>query len=115
MSTAPAKLFGLFPRKGTIAVGSDADIVLWDPNKTVTLTNAHDASRRRLHAVRGYAVTGYPFATYVRGRAIFREGAVLGKGGGAQLARPEYPLIQRSGRLPTPFDPVAARLSADGA
>ena len=57
-STAPAKLFGLFPRKGTIAVGSDADVVLFDPGETARHLGQDAAWRLRLHAVRGQEVVG---------------------------------------------------------
>ena len=51
-STSPAKIFGLFPRKGTIAPGSDADIVIFDPNRTITLGGEDAAHERRLQPVR---------------------------------------------------------------
>ena len=58
MATAPAKLFGLFPRKGTIAVGSDADIVLFDPNETWTIRAAEHHSRVEYSLFEGREVTG---------------------------------------------------------
>jgi dihydropyrimidinase len=106
-STAPARLFGLFPRKGTIAVGSDADIVLWDPDKTVTLTNALMHHGSDYTPYEGMTVTGYPVATYVRGSLVFDGTAVVGKPGfGQHLARAPYPLIKPNGVFPTPFNPV---------
>ena len=52
-ATNHAKMYGLHPRKGTIAVGADADIAIWDPERKVTITQAHPASRLGLHALRG--------------------------------------------------------------
>ena len=52
-STAPAKIFGLYPKKGTIAVGADADLLVWDREKQHTLSAEDAAHARRLHAVRG--------------------------------------------------------------
>jgi dihydropyrimidinase len=106
-STAPARLFGLFPRKGTIAIGSDADIVLWDPNKTVTLTNALMHHGSDYTPYEGMVVTGYPVATYLRGSLVFDGAAVVGKPGfGQHFARAPYPLIKPNGVFPTPFNPV---------
>lgn len=106
VSTAPAKLFGLYPRKGTLAVGSDADFVLWDPRMKVTLTNAMMHHGSDYTPWEGVEVTGYPVATYLRGREIFRAGEILVEGGGEHLARPEYPMIEPREEFPTPFNPV---------
>ena len=107
VSTAPAKMFGLFPRKGTIAVGSDADIVLWDPGKRVTLTNALMHHGGDYTPYEGMQVTGYPVATYVRGTLVFDGKDVVGQPGfGQHLARAPYPYITPNGIFPTPFNPV---------
>jgi dihydropyrimidinase len=106
VSAAPAKLFGLYPRKGVIAVGSDADIVIWDPRKQVTLTNALMHHGGDYTPYEGKQVVGYPIATYLRGRLIFKEGKLTGTSGGLHLGRDEYPMIKPNGRFPTPFNPV---------
>ena len=73
VSTTPAKLFGLYPRKGTIAVGSDADIALWDPEREVTLTLAlmHDAMDYTPYE--GLRVRGWPVTTLSRGEVVAHE------------------------------------------
>ncbi|MEQ9489796.1 MAG: dihydropyrimidinase [Alphaproteobacteria bacterium] len=86
-ATNPAKLFGLYPRKGTIAVGSDADIALWDPEKTVTITNGMQHSGADYTPYEGRTVTGYPVTTIVRGEIVWSDGAPTGKTGGGQFLR----------------------------
>jgi dihydropyrimidinase len=107
VSTNPAKLFGLFPRKGTIAIGSDADIVIFDPKKSVTLTNAHMHHGADYTPYEGYRTQGYPVATYVRGTLVFDGEKIVGASGhGQYLARGPYPMIEPRGRFSSPFNPV---------
>jgi dihydropyrimidinase len=91
-ATNPARIFGLYPRKGTIAVGSDADLVLFDPRKVETI------DERRLHSRAGYdpfhafTITGVPVVTISRGEVIARNGELLGRPGrGEQLRRHRKP------------------------
>ena len=87
-STNAAKLFGLYPRKGTIAVGSDADLVLWDPDETREIRNADMLSRSGYSVHAGREVTGWPVLTLRRGEVVYRNGEVLGAAGsGALLSR----------------------------
>ena len=112
VSTNPAKLFGLHPRKGTIAVGSDADIVIFDPNKSVTLTNASMHHGGDFTPYEGYRTQGYPVATYVRGTLVFDGRAVVGEPGhGRYLARDVYGEIAPLGRFTSPFNPVDGALA----
>ena len=90
-STNPAKLMGLYPQKGIIAAGSDADIVFIDPKKTVKL------QRNMLHQnvdytpFEGMQVTGYPILTMLRGKVIARNNVFTGaKGDSLFLKRGTY-------------------------
>lgn len=110
-STNPAKLFGLFPQKGSLAVGSDADFILWDANKSVVLTNELMHHGGDYTPYEGYQTKGYPVATYLRGCLIFDGQTVTGPaGGGRFIARPPYPMIAPLERFPTPFNAVDGRL-----
>jgi dihydropyrimidinase len=107
VSTNPAKLFGLFPRKGTVAIGSDADFVIFDPDKSVTLTNAHMHHAGDYTPYEGYTTRGYPAATYVRGTLVFDGEKIVGAPGYGQfLARSPYSLIEPRQRFSSPFNPV---------
>src|SRR2546425_8288466 len=70
LATNPAKLFGLYPRKGTITIGSDADIVVFDPEKQVTITAASQHSRTDYNLYEGTDVTGSPEAVLLRGHLL---------------------------------------------
>jgi dihydropyrimidinase len=101
----PAKLFGLYPRKGTIAPGSDADIVLWDPAKKVTITNALLQHVIDYTPYEGMQVTGWPVVTVKSGRVAMRDGKVQAEPGtGKFLARAPYDLIKPRGTIPNDFD-----------
>ncbi len=87
-STMPAKLFGLFPRKGTIAVGSDADIVLFDPNEQWTVRAASHHSRVDYSLFEGRSVTGRVKKVFLRGKSIVDGDKWLGhEGGGTYIRR----------------------------
>jgi dihydropyrimidinase len=70
LSTNPAKLFGLYPRKGTIAVGSDADIVVFDPERKHTITSSGDHSKSDYNLFEGTEVTGTPEVVLLRGNVL---------------------------------------------
>jgi dihydropyrimidinase len=78
VSTRPAKLFGLYPRKGSLAVGADADLVVWDPEATATLSAATHHQRCDRTPYEGFEVRGLPAVVVVGGVVRFREGQVLG-------------------------------------
>ena len=77
--TNPAKIFGLYPKKGTIAVGSDADITIIDPNKEVVLTTDKLHSNVDYTAYEGFNLKGYPIFTILRGKVISKDGEFVGK------------------------------------
>jgi dihydropyrimidinase len=86
-ATAPAKRFGLYPRKGGIAPGFDADLVLWDPERQVTLTNGLMQHAIDYTPYEGMTVTGWPTMTMARGVIVMdREVVTAACGKGRYLA-----------------------------
>ena len=80
-STAAAKIFGLFPKKGTIAVGSDADIVVFDPNREQTISSATHHMRVDYSAYEGWTVKGVTETVLSRGKVLVENGEFKGKAG----------------------------------
>jgi dihydropyrimidinase len=87
MSTEPARLLGLAPRKGTIAVGSDADVLLLDPNRRATVRFTEMHSRCGYEPCEGLECVGWPVMTLSRGEVIARDGQFVGNPGRGQLVR----------------------------
>ncbi len=90
-ATSPAQLFGLYPRKGAIAVGADADFAFVDPQKQWTLDADALETRSALSAYLGKTFTGKVIRTIVRGRTVFVEDQVVGAPGWGQLVKPNAP------------------------
>ncbi|HEV2664598.1 MAG TPA: dihydropyrimidinase [Blastocatellia bacterium] len=86
-STAAAKIFGLFPKKGTIAVGSDADIVIFDPNREQTISAATHHMRVDYSAYEGWRVRGVTETVLSRGRAIVENNEFKGKAGAGRFLK----------------------------
>ena len=87
VSTTPAKLFGLYPRKGTIATGSDADLVIFDPNRQHTISAATHHMRVDYSMFEGIRVTGIPDVVLSRGRVIVQGDEFLGRPGAGEFLR----------------------------
>jgi dihydropyrimidinase len=85
-ATKPAKLFGLYPRKGTIAVGSDGDVVIWDPQLTRTIRDEDILSNGKFSIFNGWELTGWPVVTIRRGEVVYENGRILGAPGSGRLA-----------------------------
>src|SRR5690242_16733998 len=98
-ATNHAKTYGLYPKKGTIAVGGDADIAIWDPERELTIAQTllhHDSDYTPYEGIK---VKGWPVSTMVRGKFVVRDGALVGKpGSGAYVPREKSPLAKPSGK-----------------
>jgi len=91
VATAPAKLFGLFPRKGTIAPGSDADLVIFDPERSLTISATTQHQRVDYTPYEGMQVQGVPDTVLLRGRVLVADGNYVGgKGGGHFVPRQTF-------------------------
>ena len=94
-STNPAKIFGIYPEKGVLAAGSDADIVLWDPARKLTYGVAHSQQRTDYNLFEGWELTGFPQKVFLRGQMIVDGEQWLGRRGGGQFLhrKPFAPVI----------------------
>jgi dihydropyrimidinase len=81
LSTNPAKYFGLYPRKGTIAVGSDADLVIFDPEQKATISAATHHSKSDYNLFEGTEVTGVPEVVLLRGQVLVEGGELVAQPG----------------------------------
>ena len=93
-STTPAKIMGMFPRKGTIAIGSDADIVVWDPKATQTLSAKTHHMRVDYNPYEGRKVKGKALTVLSRGEVIVHDGKFLGKKGRGKFIKRGSPILQ---------------------
>jgi dihydropyrimidinase len=85
VSTTPAKLFGLYPRKGTIAVGSDADLVIFDPNRKHTISAKTHHMRVDYSMFEGIEVTGMPDVVLSRGNVVVEGDKFQGRAGAGEF------------------------------
>lgn len=84
-ATNPARLYGLYPRKGTIAVGGDADLAIWDQSREVTITNAGLHHNVDYTPYEGRTVTGWPETVLSRGEVVVRDGTLKADRGRGQF------------------------------
>ena len=94
LSTNQARIYGAFPKKGTLAPGADADIVLWDPELSTTATVGNRHGNVDYTPYEGRTFTGGPAAVYVRGNLVYRDGEVVGERGSGRF-------VERSLNLPS--------------
>jgi dihydropyrimidinase len=105
--TNPARIYGLHPQKGTIAIGSDADLALWDPEKTVAMTDTTTHDRVGYSPYAGLTVTGWPTTVLSRGEVIVDQGELLApRGRGRFLPRAAGPAVKPTGRLLPELNPA---------
>jgi dihydropyrimidinase len=87
LCTNPAKLFGLYPRKGTIAVGSDADLVVFDPERRHVISAATQHSKSDYNLFEGTEVTGSPEVVLLRGHVLAENGELVAQPGIGQFVK----------------------------
>jgi len=87
LATQPARLFGLYPRKGTVAVGSDADLVIFDPERRETISASSHHSRCDYNMYEGTEVTGAPETVLLRGNVLVEDGELVASPGSGQFVR----------------------------
>jgi dihydropyrimidinase len=93
--TNPAKIFGMYPKKGTISVGADADILVWDPEKAHTISAATHHMRVDYNLYEGWTIKGVPVKVYQRGHKLVDGDQWFGHNGGGQFVarRPHAPVL----------------------
>ncbi|WP_226582069.1 dihydropyrimidinase [Acuticoccus sediminis] len=107
MSTAPAQLYNLADRKGSIAVGKDADIVVWDTEREVTLTDEMMADATGYTPFVGRTLKGWPATVLRRGEVVVKDGMLTGKpGSGEFLPRTGGRAAAPRGKVAPEFDPA---------
>jgi len=86
-STNPARIFGLYPRKGALLPGSDADIAIWDPAMHVKYGVKYSQQRTDYNLYEGWELVGYPVMVLLRGQLIVDKGQWLGRSGGGKFLK----------------------------
>jgi dihydropyrimidinase len=86
-----ARILNIYPRKGAVAVGSDADVVVWDPKASKTISAKRQMSRIDYNVFEGFSCTGGPAATLSRGRIVWKDGDLRAEAGdGHYIERPAF-------------------------
>jgi dihydropyrimidinase len=89
-ATGPAKAFGLYPKKGTIAIGSDADLVMIDPTEVRTLDNSELHMKTDCYPFEGRQVNGSPVTTVLRGEIVVHDGQLKASEPSGQLIKRKF-------------------------
>jgi dihydropyrimidinase len=100
-ATNAARIYGLYPRKGTIAVGSDADLAIWDTDREVIIRNDMLHHNADYTAYEGMKVKGWPIITISRGEVVWRDGEVLGAPGRGEFLPCDLPNTPKELMLPS--------------
>ncbi len=104
-STNAARIYGMLPTKGTLAIGADADIAIWDPNETRIAGEMHDAMDYNPFA--GMEITGWPKTVLGRGKRIVENGELLAKPGAGQFVkRAPIDLTGKGGQPVVELNPI---------
>jgi dihydropyrimidinase len=89
-----ARILNVYPRKGAVAVGSDADLVIWDPSATKTIRAKKQVSRIDYNVFEGFKCTGLPWMTLSRGKVAWKDGELHAEAGdGRYVERPAFPAV----------------------
>jgi dihydropyrimidinase len=92
-STNPAKAFGIWPQKGSLLVGADADLVLFDPHKEFSVSADHLHEKVDYTPYEGFALTGYPVMTLLKGRKLIENGKLVAEQPRGNFLKCGNPLI----------------------
>jgi len=90
LSTNQARIYGMYPKKGALVPGADADIVLWDPKFSVTATAENRHGNVDYTPYEGMAFDGGPASVYVRGRLVYRDGEIIGEHGSGRFVERSF-------------------------
>jgi dihydropyrimidinase len=99
-ATNPAKIYGLYPQKGTLAIGSDADVAIWDPDKEVRITHSLLHDNMDYTPYEGTTVRGWPVMTISRGDVVCTDGEVVKAAGRGRFLPCKQPMVGTAGAIP---------------
>ena len=110
-STNAAQIFNIYPRKGTVAVGADADVVVWDPQGTRTISAKTQFAKGGFNVFEGRTVRGIPSHTVSAGKLVFKQGELRAvQGAGRHVDRPAFsPIYDALGRMASQTAPQAVQ------
>ena len=97
-STNPAKIYGLYPKKGTLAIGSDADVAIWDPKKSVTFSDKTVKDKAGYTPWKGKTVKGWPTTVLLRGEVLVENNKLRAKPGSGRIPRAQGGRSRRAAR-----------------